>query len=243
MRRYKERTREWERERAHTHTHTHTHIQIHTPWVVSIALCFFVVYVGLRCACDFPHIGYCFGLAQKGSAGVGGEASSHVAQSVVYVICWFHFCNGFPTSRILFCVGSKSVCRGSVWRSKSLLEPARRSRTLCRCSKSLPTVFLPRSYRVPTTVLLLSYRCPTTFPSCGYNFSTTFLQFSRHFPTTILPFPTTFLPVASGVCPSHCGRVCCASHGGTPNKSQRVYSQGRTPEHTSLLFGSVFFHE
>ena len=76
--------------------------------------------------------------------GVGGEASSHVAQSVVYVICWFHFCIGFPTNRILFCVGSKRVCRGWVGRSKtlycrskSLLEPAGRSRTLCRRSKSL----------------------------------------------------------------------------------------------------------
>ena len=69
--------------------------------VVSVALCFFIVYVGLHSVFDFPQIGFCFGLAQKGSAGVGGEASSHVAQSVVYVICWHHFCIGFPTNRIL----------------------------------------------------------------------------------------------------------------------------------------------
>ena len=45
-------------------------------------------YVSLWClrrGFDFPQIG--FALAQKGSAGVGGEASSHVAQSAVYVIC------------------------------------------------------------------------------------------------------------------------------------------------------------
>ena len=56
--------------------------------VVSVALCFFIVYVGLRCAFDFSQIGYCFGLAPKESVGVGGEASFHVAQSVVYVIHW-----------------------------------------------------------------------------------------------------------------------------------------------------------
>jgi hypothetical protein len=37
-----------------------------------------------------------------------------VAQSVVYVLCCFHFCIGFPTNRIFFCVGSKRVCGGSV---------------------------------------------------------------------------------------------------------------------------------
>ena len=98
-----------EREREHTHTHLNPY-----PWVSSVALCFFIVYVGLRYAFDFPQIGFCFGLAPKGSAGVGVATSSHVAQSVVYVICWFHFCIGFPTNRILCCVGSNRACRGLV---------------------------------------------------------------------------------------------------------------------------------
>ena len=112
-------------------------------WVVVVAQASFSIcqlFLRLR----FPTNRILLWLAQKGSAGVGGEASSHVAQSVVYVICWFHLCIGFPTNRILFCVGSKRVCR--VWvgrsktlyyRSKSLLEPAGRSRTRCRHSKSL----------------------------------------------------------------------------------------------------------
>jgi hypothetical protein len=69
-------------ERAHTHT-----FKSLPPCVVSVALCFFIVYVGLRCAFNFPQIGFCLRWLQNGSVGVGGEASSHVAQSVVYVIC------------------------------------------------------------------------------------------------------------------------------------------------------------
>ena len=41
-----------------------------------------IVYVGLRHVSDFPQRGFCFGFVHKGSPGVGGEASSHVAQSV-----------------------------------------------------------------------------------------------------------------------------------------------------------------
>ena len=92
----------------------------------------------------FPTNRILLWVGSKASAGVGGEASSHVALSAVHAICLFRFCIGFPTNRILFCVGSKRVCRGWVGRSKtlfcrskSLLEPAGRSRTLCRRSKSL----------------------------------------------------------------------------------------------------------
>jgi hypothetical protein len=34
--------------------------------------------------------------------------------SFMLYVCWFHLCIGFPTNRILFCVGSKRVCRGWV---------------------------------------------------------------------------------------------------------------------------------
>jgi hypothetical protein len=52
----------------------------------------FMLYVGSSSALDFPQIGFCFVLAPKGSisfgaepqAGVGGEASSHVAQAGGY---------------------------------------------------------------------------------------------------------------------------------------------------------------
>jgi len=101
--------RETERERESTHTHLNPYpLGRIRRGMFLYSICW------LRCALDFLKIGYCFGLAQKGSAGLGGEASSHVAQSVIYVICWFHFCIGFPTNRILCCVGSKWACRGLV---------------------------------------------------------------------------------------------------------------------------------
>jgi hypothetical protein len=58
----------------------------------------------------FPTNRILFYVGSRMGVGVGGEASSHVAQSVVYVICWLQLCIGFPANRILFCVGSGRVC-------------------------------------------------------------------------------------------------------------------------------------
>jgi hypothetical protein len=63
----------------------------------------------------------------RNSKATPSQAKPYQAKSVVYVICWHHCCIGFPTNRILFCVGSKMVCRGWVGLSK----------TLCCRSKSL----------------------------------------------------------------------------------------------------------
>ncbi len=68
--------------------------------VVSVALCFFIVYVGLRCVFDFPQIGFCLGLAQKGSAGVGGEASFMLYVGSISAL-------DFPTNRTFVCNGSR----------------------------------------------------------------------------------------------------------------------------------------
>ena len=46
----------------------------------------FMLYVGSSFALDFPHIGFCFALAPRGSAGVSGEASSHVAQAGLLIL-------------------------------------------------------------------------------------------------------------------------------------------------------------
>ena len=49
----------------------------------------FMLYVGSISALDFLQIGCCFVLAPRGSAGVDGEASSHVAQTrIVAEACW-----------------------------------------------------------------------------------------------------------------------------------------------------------
>ena len=58
----------------------------------------------------FPTNRILFYVGSRMGVGVGAEASSHVAQSVVYVICWLQLCIGFPANRILFCVGSGRVC-------------------------------------------------------------------------------------------------------------------------------------
>ena len=102
-------------------------------------------------------------------------------------------------------------------------------------SYRFPTTFLPCSYYFPTTFLQLSYRFPTTFLPRSYYFPTVFLPLSYNFPTAspqvvlvvrrvpiaFYYFPTTFPQLSYRFLsrPSHCGRVGCASHGGTPKIS------------------------